>query len=398
MGRLTRRAFLSAAAPVLAAQRPARKGSKIPSEKVEIADPLTERPLFRLTNPAILHHLPHYHHCFIARNNSFLLLASEHSGTRQIYRLNLPKGDMLQLTQGPGIHSYSAAMDARRRDFFYLQQDTLKQASPRGGREKVLYRSPTGWRPTGHLTVSDDGRFAALVEIKPGQQVDGFEEQFRRQPRCRIQVVDVERKANWTAAEQDHWLAHPQFRPRTRDLLYAHEGPWGHVDGRLRFSSLDGKYKRNLRPRQGEEEIGHEFWFRYGAEVCYVFYPDASGRGAEIRCVDPASGQERTLSRCSKFGWVSGNQAGSALVGASRSLAGPNIYVLFPQLRREVTLAEHSSSGKPYPIAGAKREDPYASWPEPVFSADSEWIYFVSDREGKPAVYSMNVSDLVEAT
>ena len=117
MGRLTRRAFLSAAAPVLAAQRPARKGSKIPSEKVEIADPLTERPLFRLTNPAILHHLPHYHHCFIARNNSFLLLASEHSGSRQIYRLNLPKGDMLQLTQGPGIHSYSAAMDARRRDF-----------------------------------------------------------------------------------------------------------------------------------------------------------------------------------------------------------------------------------------------------------------------------------------
>ena len=151
--------------------------------------------------------------------------------------------------------------------------------------------------------MSDDGKFAALVEIKPGQQTDGFENQFKRHPRCRIQVVNIEKKANWTAAEEDHWLAHPQFRPRTRDLLYAHEGPWGQVDGRLRFSSLDGKYKRNLRPRQGEEEIGHEFWSRHGAEVCYVYYPDASGRGAEIRCVDPTSGQERTLSRCSTFGW-----------------------------------------------------------------------------------------------
>ena len=68
MGRVTRRVFLSAAAPLLAAQRPARKGSKIRPEKVEIADPLTGRPLFRLTDPAILHHLPHYHHHFIARN------------------------------------------------------------------------------------------------------------------------------------------------------------------------------------------------------------------------------------------------------------------------------------------------------------------------------------------
>ena len=176
MGRVTRRAFLSAAAPALAAQRPSRKGSKIPSEKVETVDPLTGRPLFRLTNPEILHHLPHYHHHFVARNNSFLLLASERSGTRQIYRLNLPDGDMLQLTQGPGVHSYSAAMDARRRNVFYLQQDSLKQAAPRGGREKTLYRSPTGWRPTGHLSVSDDGKFAALVEIRPGQQTDGFEE------------------------------------------------------------------------------------------------------------------------------------------------------------------------------------------------------------------------------
>ena len=398
MGRVTRRVFLSAAAPLLAAQRPARKGSKIPPEKVEIADPLTGRPMFRLTDPAILHHLPHYHHHFIARNNSFLLVASERSGTRQIYRLNLPDGNMLQLTGGPDVHSYSAAMDVRRRNLFYLQQHSLKQAAPRGGRERTLYRSPLGWRPTGHLSVSDDGKFAALVEIKPGQQTDSFEEQFERRPRCRIQVVDVDKKSDWTAVEEDHWLAHPQFRPGTRDLLYAHEGPWGQVDGRLRFSSLDGKYKRNLRPRQGEEEIGHEFWSRNGAEICYAYYPDASGREAEIRCVDPKTGQERIVSRCSKYGWVSGNGIGSALVGASRSLAGPNIYVLFPELRREITLAEHSASGKPYPIAGTKREDPYASWPEPVFSADSEWVYFVSDREGKPAVYSMKVSDFVETT
>jgi hypothetical protein len=72
--------------------------------------------------------------------------------------------------------------------------------------------------------------------------------------------------------------------------------------------------------------------------------------------------------------------------------------VLFPSLDREITLCEHRASGKPYPIAGTDAMDYSCAAPETAFSRDSQWVYFTSDREGQPAVYRMNVEDLVEST
>ena len=399
MGRLSRRAFLGGAAtPLLGARRGPSRGFRVASAITALRDTLTERELFRLTDPSVLHHLPHYHHRFIARNNSFILFASERPGTRQIYRMDLPEGKMVQLTEGPGVHSYSPALDAGERAFFYLQNDTLKRSAVRGRSERQIHESDPGWRMTGHLSVSDKGRYVAVVEMKVGHRVDGFEEQFSRQPSCRIRVVEVARRRSWVAVESNHWLTHPQFQPGGTDILYSHEGPWDKVQGRLRLVRLDGSYRKNIRPRQGSEALGHEYWSSSGQEVCFVFYPDASWQLCTVNCIHINSGRERTLADCSQFAWMSPNADSSVFVGASRQVAGPNIYLLFPMLRREVTIAEHLSTAKPYPIAGTRRLDPFAAWPEPVLSPDSRWVYFVTDREGKPAVYRMDLSDLVEET
>ena len=399
MGWLSRRAFLGgAAAPLLGARRGPGRGFRVASEIAVLRDALTERELFRLTDPSVLHHLPHYHHRFIARNNSFILLASERPGTRQIYRMDLPEGKMVQLTEGQGVHSYSPALDPGERAFFYLQNDTLKRAAVRGRSERRIYESDLGWRMSGHLSVSDKGRYVAVVEMKTGHRVDGFEAQFRRRPSCRIRVVEVATRRSWVAVQANHWLAHPQFQPGGTDILYSREGPWEKVKGRLRLVRLDGSYRKNIRPRRGSEAVGHEYWSNSGEEVCFVIYPDAGWRRSTVNCIHMRSGRERTLADCSQFAWMSPNADSSVIVGASRRVAGPNIYLLFPLLKREVTIAEHFSTAKPYSIAGTRRLDPFAAWPEPVLSPDSRWAYFVTDREGKPAVYRMDLSDLVEET
>ena len=234
MGRLSRRVFLGGAAvPLLGGRRGPGRGFRVASAVTALRDTLAERKLFRLTEPSVLHHLPHYHHRFIARDNSFILLASERSGNRQIYRLDLPEGKMVQLTEGPGVHSYSPALDPGRRAFFYLQNDTLKRAAVHGRSERRIYESDLGWRMSGHLSVSDKGRYVAVVEMKVGHRVAGFEEQFQRRPRCRIRVVETARRRSWVAVETSHWLAHPQFRPGGTDILYSHEGPWGRGRGTL---------------------------------------------------------------------------------------------------------------------------------------------------------------------
>jgi oligogalacturonide lyase len=71
-------------------------------------------------------------------------------------------------------------------------------------------------------------------------------------------------------------------------------------------------------------------------------------------------------------------------VGASRSLASPYVLLLLRMARRELTLCEHRSS------------DPVAV--EPVFSPDSQSVFFTSDRKGKRAIYRAHVEKFVEET
>ncbi|MCB9385287.1 MAG: hypothetical protein H6509_11780, partial [Bryobacterales bacterium] len=61
------------------------RGARIDMPEVEIKDPLTERQMFRLTDPDVLFHLPHFHHRFLSRKNDFILLGGELDGSRQIF-------------------------------------------------------------------------------------------------------------------------------------------------------------------------------------------------------------------------------------------------------------------------------------------------------------------------
>jgi len=397
---VSRRLFLAGVS--VATLRAAGRGTRLKTPRDEFKDELTEREMFRLTDPKILHHLPAYYHRFLAKNNSFLLIATEHSGSRQIYRLDLGRKRLTQLTDGPEVHSYSPHLNARDRAFFYLQGNELHEAAVGGGGRKTHFKCPDGWIFTGDLGVSADDNYAAVVEMRAEHRQPTPERQFARKPQCRIRLISLAQRTSGGSdrivADERHWLSNPQFRPGRAQLLYAREGPSEKVENRLRLTSLDGKQKKNLRPIADAESIGREYWTNDGSHVRYVHYPDATGRRATIRSVNPDTLEETVNSTCSAFGWFEENSDGSAMVGASKRLSGPNIYVLFPSLQREITLCEHYSSLKPHPIAGTDRMDPAASLPDPVVSNNSNWMYFVTDREGKPTLYGMEIGDLVEMT
>jgi hypothetical protein len=88
------------------------------------------------------------------------------------------------------------------------------------------------------------------------------------------------------------------------------------------------------------------------------------------------------VSPTSQFASFSPNFDGSVFVGASRSKAQPNVVLLLRTAKREMTLCQHHASK--------------ASAVTPVFSPDARRVYFQSDEEGKPALYSVNVELLIE--
>jgi len=372
------------------------QGSRLEQEPIELTDELTGRALERLTDLKALFHFPHYHHRFLASNNRSLILGGEADGTRQIHYHDLRRNRTTQLTGGEGTFPYSATMDDGEKELFYLQGDGLNRSSLNGRGHHQVFRCAGGWRFTGHMSVSEGAQTAAVVEIREDDYRDNPAEQIAAKPQCRIRVVDLAGGKDRVAVTARAWLTHPQFRAGRRELLYMQESP-GDSGAQAYWSGMDERNAKPLRPDDGGR-IERAYWTLGGGEARFVHFPDETLRGATIRGLVPETGAERRIARCSAFGWLRENADGSAFVGASKRPSGPNIYVLFPSLDREITLGEHGASGKPYPIAGTDALDYSCASPETAFSHDSQWVYFTSDREGQPAVYRMKVEDLVEST
>jgi Tol biopolymer transport system component len=369
MGGLSRRRFLLGF-PAVQVGRAAGKGQQFPSEARRFLDPLTEREIWRLTPLSSANYLPDAHHRYASHSNTFLLHAGRRRDETYAFRMELPTGRSTgrssQLTEGPGLFGLSLCLAPDERSFFYLQDRSLKQMGLRALREREIFRVEDGWRLTGDLSLSIDGRFAALVES--------------RDPVYRIRVVETLKGKHWLVAEEKSRLARPRVRPKRDQVLYTQTDPW-----RLWLVNLlDGKQRQAVRPRQEGEEIGSEYWTGDGKLIGYVHYAD---RKSSVRTYNPDTREEIVLARCTQFGGAMGNADNSAIVGECRSQASPNIYVLFPALSREVTVSEHASS----------RSAPEVE-PRPAFSPDSQWIYYTSDREKTAVIYRAGVADWVEKT
>jgi hypothetical protein len=92
--------------------------------------------------------------------------------------------------------------------------------------------------------------------------------------------------------------------------------------------------------------------------------------------------KESCVAPTSAFASFSPNFDATVFVGASRSKAQPNVILLLRSAKRELTLCQHHATN--------------AAAVTPVFSPDARRVYFQSDQEGTPAIYSVNVELLVE--
>jgi oligogalacturonide lyase len=134
-------------------------------------------------------------------------------------------------------------------------------------------------------------------------------------------------------------------------------------------------------------QISNPFWAPDGQSILFLReIPKENAVVSEIHelpvATDGAPGGERFVSPTSQFACFAPNGDGSVFVGASRGRAQPDIVLLLRASRREMMLCEHRAK-QPAMVS-------------PVFSPDSRRVYFESDRQGKTAIYSVNVELLVE--
>jgi oligogalacturonide lyase len=229
-------------------------------------------------------------------------------------------------------------------------------------RERELYRIPEGWERCEGMSVGPDGTHATFAERKGSES--------------RIRMVSLVQGVARTVLESPFIVSDPVPRPMRAQILYR-QGSQG-----LWLVNQDGQQNRQLKTADGA--VASPNWAPDGKTILYLNFPAEAGQLNTIRELTPDSSTDKQLAKTSQFASFGFNSDSTVFVGASRNGASPYVLLLLRTTRREFSLCEHKAA-KPESVA-------------PIFSPDSQRIYFQSDRHGKPALYSMHVEKLVEKT
>jgi oligogalacturonide lyase len=338
------------------------KNAAFPSVARRYSDPTTELDVYRLTSPEYSSTLPAYYNRIIARNGAFLLFCSDRTGSPQAFRADLKTGQTHQLTETGDLDGTSLTLTPDNRGFCYFAGRSLYFTSLSTLHERELYRVPDGWERCPGMSVGPDGTHATFAE--------------RRGDASRIRMVPLARGEARTLIEAPFPISHPVPRPMRAQILYR-QG-----DDALWLTNLDGQQNHKLKLAAGA--IGTANWAADGKTLLYLNFPADRGQLNAIRELAPDTNTDKLVAKTSQFASFGWNHDTSVFAGASANKASPTVLLLLRVTRRELTLCEHRAS------------DPAAV--TPLFSPDSQRLYFQSDREGKSAIYSMHIERLVEKT
>jgi oligogalacturonide lyase len=339
----------------------AEKGGIAPSEIKRYKDAATEFDLFRLTDPAHESRLPAYYGRALPHNGSFLIYSSDRSGTLQAYRMDLKSGQSRLLTEALGLVADSLTL-ADERNLCYLDERSLFLTNLGTLRGREVYRIEEGFELGHGFSLSEDGLYAALVEQKPGSS--------------RLRLIAMRTGTATTLAEASDPISDPMPRPKRAGMLYRRGS------NELWLVNFDGAQNRKLRLTEGG--LGPAMWSADGRTVLYLNFPASAKQLNNIRECTPDTNEDKFISSTSQFAAFNRNGDSSVFIGASGSKASPYVLLLVRSVKRELTLCEHHAS------------DPGMA--APMFSPNSQRIFFQSDRDGKMAIYTMAVDRLVEAT
>lgn len=353
--------FLFTGLATAAAAAEGHKLATFPSDAKRYPDPATEIDVYRLTSPSYSSNLPEYYSRAIANNGSYLLFTCDRTGSPQVFRIDLKSAETRQLTDVEELDGATVTLTPDNRAFCYCAGRSLWLATF-GLKERELYRVPDGWDRAHGVTVGPDGTHATLIEAQTGAS--------------RLRMVSLVTGAARTVLESPVGMTDPLPRPYRAQVLYrgADRGLW--------LVNQDGQQNRQLKLAMGQ--IAAALWASDGRTLLYLVFPEDHTQLHAIREHTPDTGTDKLIAKTSQFASFSANRDTSVFAGASENKASPNVLLLLRVTGNERTLCEHKAT-QPSAVC-------------PIFSPDSQRLYFQSDREGKSALYSMHIEKLVEKT
>lgn len=392
-------------------------GDMIKNRFQEFMDEQTGTRVVRLTEPDHVSHHMYFYNRMTTADGSHLLYCAEIGGERQLYLMDLASGDAVQLTEGEGLDDYGGLIAADDRHIFYQQEQAIWKLSLETLERECVYRIPEGWNG-GNWGMSEDNHFLAIVETrrdslpekKKGANWDFFAITCKAKPHCRIVYCDLQTGSFHTVLEDDCWFGHAQIRPGDPDtIMFCHEGPYDLIDARLWLVQSDGSNYRCCRQQPSDLILTHEFWLPDGSKLAFVYRETTGEKVENIRMIDPDTMEEEIFMPCFPYAHFICDRKNRYMVGDAQGSDVPIhllkdqpeeggeikndfIYLVDVEKREERKLCYHGTSWR------AVHGNPQDSHPHPCFTEDNRHVIFVSDREGKPCIYMVDLAQIERGT
>ena len=365
------------------------KGSVHPSELQEFEDQNTGAHIYQLTNDNTINHNLYFLTPSFTPDQNHLIFTSYRSGKANFFKLEFPKGDIVQLTNGDEVHGYSGVIAKDGTELFYTEGDSIKAIDLDTFEERVLAEFPDGG--LGECSVSADEKF-----IVTAMKHDG---------KSHITVTATDESGGeiiYTSPEQT--IIHPQFHPKHADLIAYSGDP----APRMWTIKRDGTENRMLYQHDNNEFLVHETFLGSQDELIVTHWPYA------LRRISLESLEMQTISDFNAW-HIASNQAGTKVL-CDTVLPDIGLRLVDVETGEHVPICypQSSSNGSQwkkdrYAVAAdwaaaqqAGDREKSLSWmemkvdtvygpqwthPHPSFSPDETAVVYTSDISGHSQVY-----------
>ncbi len=242
-------------------------------------DPVSGASVRQLTD-----HKGHSHHLYFTNPGWWdagrrLLFGSDRQNRSNLFSIHLDTGEITQLTDLAADAGFLATcVNPARDEAYFWHGADLAALDLRSLELRTLWTRPDGFRAS-MINCTADGAYVCAgiyedlsdrIKIPVRYAYAGFAETCEAHPLSRIMKIATDGSGAETAWEEKTWIGHVNTSPTQANLLtFCHEGPWDKVDNRIWGLDLNTGDAWQIRPREGAESVGHEYWHADGVHIGY---------------------------------------------------------------------------------------------------------------------------------
>ena len=317
------------------------------------------------------------------------------NGSANFYQARFPAGDIRQLTDSPGINSFSAVISDDGRHLWFTRGACVVVIDLADLSERVV--ADLGDGRLGEVSLSADGAWvASAIRFDAGHG---------------IAVAPVDGTGGSVIYRQDRVIIHPQFHPSDPALIEFASDP----APRMHTIRRDGTGLRCLYQHGNDEFVVHETWLGRDGDLVFTIWPKA------IMRLSPDTGRIDTLARFNAWHICPSRDGRFILCDTNCPDIGLQIVDVSTGSRRTLCYPASSNGGSQWPkgryalqadfeeaaraaqssLADAmswmdmKTDTVYGpQWthPHPALSRSGRYATFTSDRTGRPQVYVVEIT------